>query len=251
MSLIATLSNFSTPVSVRQRFGRLEIEAKVDIGSGTPDLFGNVMTALNAATVQVNVTNFAGTSVLVPSMPLGNYMLMSLLNDGAIVSTNAGTVATVRCMVEIANDGAVPLSGNDRIDFVFGGTFPTGTSTIKIYALDFPIDAKRLNWVEKTVVPAAQTMEIGTSNYTFIAFDKSKVDTVEYTYGDGRRVTYESKEIEGIARDGMLFKGSNAGVPITAQSIGLQFIPVSDVYKLKLFTNGAVDIYAFIPKTLA
>lgn len=254
MSQIANLSDLSNPlVSIRQRAGRVELTANVVLSGGLPDLVGNITTELNKTFVTVSLTNSGGTSTIVPTMPLGDFLFASLCNDGCVAMTAPATsTGLVRGMVDLTNRGALPLGDRDRLDFVFSGAFfGVAGSYLKINTLDFPEDATTLNWIDKTVVPAAQQYEISTVNASFLLVDKTKVNYVELAFADnGRRVTYTSSEAEALSRDILLFRGSNNGKPVTAMDLNLLYIPVENVARVKVETNTAnTNVYTYVPKT--
>jgi hypothetical protein len=241
---IATISAIGE-YTIKSRFSRLEMV--VNLGAvTTPVLMGNVLTELNLMTAELTRTSKDGTENIFQKVPLGHLFILSILNDGIISSYVSGGNTYVRCIVEIANDGAIVVQNNDQYTLIVAGTM--GNNTIDVYALDLPVDSRIVNFIDRTVLDANATQEITTTNATWIAVPKADVNRIELSYSSGRRAQYEKEEQVALMRDAMGIVAIDQGLSISGQDLPLLFIPVANVTSVKIDTSAASTVYKLTPK---
>lgn len=244
---IGTAIATATALRITNRFGRLGI--RVNLGqTTTPVLTGNLLTELNLIKTSLELQNGSGSQIVMQETPLGDLFQLALLNGGHFVHELVGAESIVTCLVEITNEGTLRQMNNDAYVLNLSGTF--GNNTIDIYAIDFPMESKVLNFHERITLDANSSQEISVSDATFLAIPKASLDTVEFLYSNNSRCKYLPIEIDFMSRDGIGMLGIDKGLVVTAPDLPLIFLPVANVYSVTLAVSSAVTVYKVIPKQL-
>ena len=192
---VTTLINKEVETSVQKLMFRLSLASVLPIVT-----LAEVKAALTALIGGAKITaTFEDTLTPWQDISLLNLCEMAANNDGMVVLTSDGVTLSGLFSLEVSNDGALRLSDNKKL--VINITNKVSLSTMDIYAMDDPRDAKTLMISETKFLNAATEKDFSTEKYDVLTLPIENITNVKLFYNNGRLVTMGKEEVRQAMLD--------------------------------------------------